>query len=254
MKKITLLGAFLFFFIINTHSQVLMTLIFGDKLNNGGVEFGLIGGGNFGTITDLESTNRYKDWNLGFYFNIRLKESPWFIHTGVLVKSSVGTDLSKNDVVKLGLDTFSLSGTYDQTITTFIVPVMLKYRFKNRIHLEAGTQFGLASKANVEFNYDDSQNTVIIRQENRDLIHRIDAGLSAGAGYRFNDKATGATISFRYYYGLVDVYKNIKGTKNSTFYLHIEVPIGASDCAQEKKREKAQKKAEKKALKEQNKK
>ncbi len=255
MKKTFILIFILFLGYINVHSQVLISLIFGDKLNNGGVEFGITGGENFGQISGLESTDYYNDWNLGFYFNLRLKESPWLIYTGVLVKSKLGTGLTQNDVQNLGLSTYpSLAGSYTQTMSTFIIPVFLKYRFKNRIHFEVGPQFGLAYKAFVDFDYEENGTTVSIEQNNKSDINRIDLGFGIGTGYRFNNKATGATIGLKYYHGFIDVYKNLSGTKNSALFLQIDIPIGAGDCAQQKKKEDARKKALKKAKKEQKKK
>lgn len=245
MKKTFLLLIMIFFVYTSNKSQVLISLIFGDKLNSNGVEFGITGGENFGLITGMELQDYYKDWNLGFYFNLRIKEGPWFVYTGVLVKSKLGTYLSKNEVVKLGVDTFSLDGTYAQKSSTFIVPVFLKYRFKNRIHFEAGPQFGLVYKANVEYKYENAGNSALIIQKNRDLLNRIDAGIGIGMGYRFNDKATGASIGLKYYYGFVNVYKGISGTKNSTIFLQLDIPFGASDCAQKKKQENALKKQNK---------
>jgi len=39
---------------INAQSQVLLSLIFGDKLNSDGLKFGLKGGTNFSNISNLE--------------------------------------------------------------------------------------------------------------------------------------------------------------------------------------------------------
>ena len=48
-------------------SQVLISLIFGDKLNSGGIEFGLDGGINFSNMSNTEG-NMAPNWNLGFFF------------------------------------------------------------------------------------------------------------------------------------------------------------------------------------------
>jgi hypothetical protein len=52
MKKLLLVATLLY--IQSVNSQVLISLIFGDKLNSPKVEFGLEGGANFSTITNLE--------------------------------------------------------------------------------------------------------------------------------------------------------------------------------------------------------
>ena len=84
MKKYLLILTFLF---VSTasQSQVLITLLLGDKLNSDGLEFGLEGGINWTTISGMETNNYARKWNLGFYFDIRLKDQ-WFLYTGTLVK------------------------------------------------------------------------------------------------------------------------------------------------------------------------
>ena len=74
MKKTILLFAFLLT-AYTANSQVLISLLFGDALNSPNVEFGLDGGVNFGNIANLESSKSLAMFNLGFYFDIKLKES-----------------------------------------------------------------------------------------------------------------------------------------------------------------------------------
>ena len=174
----------------------------------------------------------------------------WYLYTGVLVKSNLGVaKLTDNDLVFLGVDTYVQGGSYDQQVKTFLVPALAKYRFDNGFYFEAGPQFGLVHKAWVEFNYDLDGKKAIIQEDNSDMIHRLDAGASVGTGYRFKGRS-GWTWGLKYYYGFVDVYKERSDTKNSSIFLKINIPIGASDRAQAKREEKEKKKAEKKLMKE----
>ena len=85
----------------SANAQVLMSLIFGDKLNSDKIEFGLEGGFNFSNIEELDSSKRLSNFNLGFYFDIQLKDN-WRIYTGVLVKSKLGNDeLTLEDLQRL---------------------------------------------------------------------------------------------------------------------------------------------------------
>ncbi len=247
MKKLLLLllitlGSF------TSQSQVLISLILGDKINSDDLEFGLEGGGNFSSILGLETKKFVNDWNLGFYFDIRLKNS-WFLYTGVLVKAKLGSGkLTENDIAFLGVDTYNDSGYYYQKINYFLVPVLAKYKFKNRMYVEAGPQFGLMYKAWVEYQYKPDGKDAVIKQFNKDMINRIDAGVMGGFGYRFKGR-TGWTLGVKYYYGLANVYKNKPGTKNNSFFLKVNIPIGAGEEAQRKREEKLKKRAEKKAQK-----
>jgi hypothetical protein len=71
-------------------AQVLISLLLGDKLNSGKIEFGLDGGMNFATISGLNDVKSLRPFNLGFYFDIKTKNPSLLINTGVIVKSKAG--------------------------------------------------------------------------------------------------------------------------------------------------------------------
>jgi hypothetical protein len=260
MKKY-LFSIFFLLFVYNLQSQVLIALLLGDKLNNGKMEFGLDGGLNFSSISGLETNKLKRDFNLGFYFDIKMKKQ-WYFNTGVLVKSSLGVDeLSEADLVEIGSDfVFSENGDYTQKISYFLVPTLAKYRFKNNMYVEAGPQFGLMYKAWVEYNYDVDGNSTRIKRNNKDAVNRMEVGAVAGVGYRLL-KGLGWSIGLRYHYGFTNVYKNNSSTKNSSLFLKLNIPIGVSEEKKEviketkgqiksdkekKKEERKRKKAEKK--------
>lgn len=212
---------------INLHSQVLLSLIFGDKLNSEGLEFGLEGGVNWSNISTLEANKSLSSFNLGFYFDIRLNNQ-WYLDTGVLVKSQLGDGhLTENDLSFLEIVPKEEEGTYSQKINYFIVPALIKYSFKNRVYLEAGPQFGLMHKAWVEFNSDIDNTNIRIKDFNKEKINRLDAGFTIGTGYRLKAD-NGITLGIKYYYGLTNVYKGLSGTNNSSLFLKANIPIGAS--------------------------
>jgi hypothetical protein len=91
MKKYFLLPAFLFFGLAS-NSQILISILLGDKLNTGKIEFGLAGGVNWSTIQNLEGANNLIGFNLGFYFDFKLKNPSWMLNTGVIVKSTMGAE------------------------------------------------------------------------------------------------------------------------------------------------------------------
>ena len=64
---------------INAKSQVLLSLIFGDKLNSDVLEFGLEGGTHFSNISNIEKDKALTVFSLGFYFDIRLKTNGTFL-------------------------------------------------------------------------------------------------------------------------------------------------------------------------------
>lgn len=226
MKKIVLLFS-ISAFSISANSQVLISLLLGDKLNSDGLEFGLEGGYNFSTISGFESNKYTSTFNLGFYFDIRLKNQ-WSLYTGTLVKSKVGIDmLTPADLDFLKTTTYPDQGEYKQVINNFVVPALIKYKFKNHIYLEAGPQFGLLYDAWVEYNTNTNGISARIREENKDQFNRFDMGFTGGFGYQLK-KGKGMTIGVKYYTGFLDVYKDKSGTKNSSFYIKMNIPIGAN--------------------------
>jgi len=239
MKKL-LLVVTLLCCIQSVSSQVLISLVFGDMLNSPKVEFGLEGGANFSTISNLEGAKNRTDFNLGFYFDFMLKNPAWTINTGVIVKSSMGANgLPVYSLNNAELDNAFAGGHIDRKINYFNVPIVMKYKFDNHIYVKAGTQLGLLSKAFDEFKNNYEGEDLVYKNKIRDQIHVIDAGLTIGAGYRLMG-GNGMNIGVNYYYGLVTVMKGDSNLNqyNRSFYITAGIPIGkgkAEKKAAEKK-------------------
>jgi hypothetical protein len=229
----------IFFSFQAVQSQVIMSLIFGDKLNSPNIEFGLEGGANFSAISNLDSDYR-RDFNLGFYFDFNLKNPSWVFNTGVIVKSTMGAKgiavYSLNDEK---LDAVFAEGSVKRNINYFNVPLMIKYKFANNIYVKAGTQLGLLSTANDLFRKEYGGEDVEYKNNIRDKIHVVDAGLTIGAGYRIKTKY-GMNIGLQYYHGLVPLLKGDDSPNqyNRSLYVTAGLPIGkgkAGKRAAEKK-------------------
>ncbi len=239
MKK-ALFGVALLLSIQSVNAQVLISLVFGDMLNSPKVEFGLEGGANFSTISNLEGAKNRTDFNLGFYFDFMLKNPSWAINTGVIVKSTLGAnDLPVYSLNNAELDNAFAGGHVDRKIGYFNVPIMIKYKFDNHIYVKAGTQLGLLSKAYDEFKSDFEGEDLTYKNKIRDQIHVIDAGLAIGAGYRLMG-GNGMNLGVNYYHGLVTVMKGDSNPNqyHRSFYITAGIPIGkgkAEKKAEEKK-------------------
>jgi hypothetical protein len=234
MKKLFLVSVFLLIS-LSMQSQILIALLLGNTLNTGKIEFGLDGGWNFANVSNMDSNSWYRKWNLGFYFDIKIKNQ-WYLNTGVLVKAENGLDnLTEIDLENLGAyiytnpeDNSEVKGAYSQSISYFVVPALAKYKFDNHMYVEIGPQFALMHDAYIGFESDIDGIEVKAQEDNKDMIQRMDVGASVGTGYRLL-KGLGWTLGVRYYYGFVDVYKDMPGQKNSALYMKVMVPIGLSD-------------------------
>jgi hypothetical protein len=212
----------------SAQSQILISLLLGDRLNSDKLEFGLDGGLTLSNQGGLSQSKALRTFNLGFYFDFKLKKS-WMLHTGVIVKSNVGA--AGLPVYLLGdpnLDDSFAGGSIERKLSYFHVPVLLKYKFDNQFYVEAGPQFGLLYKANDEFSNIVQGNELTYRNEIRDAFHRLDAGITTGIGYRLMG-GNGMNLGVRYYYGLVDVVIDDSGESvtNRALYLTVGIPIGA---------------------------
>ncbi len=224
-------------------SQILISLLLGDKLNSPNLEFGLEGGFNQSWLSGIDEAKGYGHFHLGFYFDIRIKQDFW-LNTGVRVKSNGGAKgINPYSLNNAELDSVFLDGRVDRNLGYWYVPVHVKYRFgKNKeFFVLAGGQIGLRNKVNDTFyNTYQEDDDVSYRKNISDQIKRIDAGFSGGIGYKF--KGSGMNLGLTYYHGLVnimvptDLEQYNYNSKNSCLYLYVDIPIGAG--YKEKKEEK----------------
>jgi len=212
-----------------SNSQVLISILLGDKLNTGKIEFGLSGGANWSTIKNLDEAKSLPGFNLGFYFDFKLKNPSWMVHTGVIVKSPMGAnELPLYSLHDTHLDSAFVGGSVTRKLRYFNVPVMMKYKFRNNLFVKGGIQLGLLSKAYDEFKKsviedDDLEHKVKIK----DQFHPLDGGLAFGIGYHLL-KGNGMNFDIQYYHGLIDIVIDDTGIGqfNRVFYLTVGIPIG----------------------------
>jgi hypothetical protein len=217
-------------------SQVLISLLLGDKLNTGKIEFGMDGGVNLLRMSNTPDAKSLNDWNLGFYFNFVTKNPKLFIITGVLVKSKMGASgIQPYSLNNKNLDSAFIGGTVDRKINYFNVPVMLRYRFIDYFHVEGGIQLGLRYTGfDIFSNEVYSKDDLEFKNDIKDNFTRLDAGGVIGIGYK-SLKGEGMTYILRYYQGLVDVNTALEGSQaNSAFYASLAIPIGKNKAAKKR--------------------
>ncbi len=235
MKKVIAVTVLLFL-CFTGHSQILISLLLGDKLNSDKLEFGLDGGLNRANIRGLDQASSVGRFNIGFYFDFKLKNPAWMMHTGVIVKSTLGAqDIEVYDLNDANLNAAFAGGTVDRRLSYFNVPILIKHQFKNNFFVEAGPMLGLMNKSVDVFTQkvkdaDDLSYTMKIR----DNYHPLDAGLMLGLGYRLLG-GNGMNLGVRYYYGLVDVTLDdtTPDQYNRSLYFSVGIPIGKTPKVKE---------------------
>jgi len=245
------------FSINHLQGQVVISLVFGDKLNSEKLKFGLDGGLNFSSISNVGPSKYRTGFNLGFYFDFLLKENTrWYIHTGVLVKSAFGVDgLDPYPIGDTEVDSIFSDGTVNRKLSYFSVPGLVRYRFKNHVFIELGPMLGLLHKAEDTFYADIKESQDLSYRNNiKDQYNRIDVGVMGGIGYHLM-AGYGMNVGIRYYQGLRNLPKQASENSqlNSNIYLFVSIPIGASPEAKQKNIDAAKERADKKAHKKQEK-
>jgi len=210
---------------------VLISLIFGDKLNSNRVEFGLDGGLSLSDLYGMPVSKSKSSFNLGFYFDFKMKDTTWIFHTGVMVKSTMGAKgIPVYSVGDPELDDIFVNGSITRRLNYFNVPFMMKYKFNRRWFAEAGPMVSLFYKGKDEFIASVADDDDLIHTVNiNDNIHKLDFGLIGGVGYRLM-KGHGLNLGVRYYFGVVDVEidDSQPDVFNRSFYAYLGIPIGIS--------------------------
>jgi len=216
------------------HSQILISLLLGDKLNSPNLEFGVKGGFNRSFLSNIDESKGFGHFHLGMYFDIRIKNDLW-LNTGVRVKSNMGARLiNPYSLEDPELDSVFFNGHINRDIGYWYVPAHLKYRFgaNKQFFVNIGGQIGLRNKADdIFYNTYNKKDDVTFTLDIRDRIKRIDAGLSGGLGYKF--QGSGMNLGLTYYQGLMNIMKDTDlpqynyESQNSALYLYVDIPIGA---------------------------
>lgn len=235
MKKVIAVTVLLFL-CFTGHSQILISLLLGDKLNSDKLEFGLDGGLNRANIRGLDQASSVGRFNIGFYFDFKLKNPAWMMHTGVIVKSTLGAqDIEVYDLNDANLNAAFAGGTVDRRLSYFNVPILIKHQFKNNFFVEAGPMLGLMNKSVDVFTQKvkDAED-LTYKIKIRDNYHPLDAGLMVGLGYRLLG-GNGMNLGVRYYYGLVDVTLDdtTPNQYNRSLYFSVGIPIGKTPKVKE---------------------
>jgi hypothetical protein len=220
----TLLTACLLGIMPTVQAQVLISLILGDDLNTGKIEFGLEGGATLSTINGLDGAEYKTGWNLGFYFDFKTKHR-WSIATGVMVKSPWGAEgLAPYSVGDSTLDLSLAGGSVKRELRYFNVPVMIKYPV-GRFFVMGGVQPSLGYKAFDVFEAEVNGEELTYRVENKKAYKPIDLGVVGAVGYRVA-KGYGMNVLVRYYEGLTEITDGGLGWTNRGVHLLVGIPIG----------------------------
>jgi hypothetical protein len=225
MKKIiAVTGLFLISF--NIHSQILISILFGDKLNTDKLTFGLTLGNAWNSLTGYSKADAQSNFNLGIFLTLKLKQR-LFIQFDALAKYKSGAKglpvYSLNDHV---LDSIYQNGSLQRSIKCFALNPTLQYRIWKYLNIEAGPHVSLRLKTIDVLIADHESGKQQFEKDMSDATTRFDVGAMGGLSWQF-DKGTGLKLGVRYHLGFIDMFPS-EDAQNATrsFQINVYIPIG----------------------------
>jgi hypothetical protein len=209
------------------NSQVMIALLFGDKLNSGKLEFGLAVSPSLTNITNIDGEAR-PGLTLGLYFNFKISEK-FYIYAEGIAKGALGTkNLLPYSTGNDTLDQIFADGKVEREINSFGMPLMARYRIRKNLFVDGGVQANWMTKCIDKFDADVDGNDIDYTIKVNDQISTLDFGLTAGVHYKFKDDRKSMGVGVRYYQGLTDIMKYAEGNQSNTAWnFMLTIPVGA---------------------------
>jgi hypothetical protein len=208
-----------------TLSQVLIALLFGEKLQSETLTFGLNVTPTFSTISNLDGSLK-RGLGLGLYFDIKLSKD-FFLHPEALPKSSLGVEqLPAYPTGIDSLDTFFANGQVERSVRAISLPLLCRYRIKDLLFAELGPQIDWMLKVKDTYYTDVNGDEATYTTDISDQFTRFDVGIAGGLHYKLK-KDKGMGLGLRYFYGVSDIMKGREGKQvNQALYMNIMIPVG----------------------------
>lgn len=230
MKKI-IAGLFTIIIIASApvKSQVIIGLLFGEKLNNGNIEFGLNGIINYSNIDGLDNGGSPRSkFGFGLYLDYKISDK-FILATSFFFASPKGqVNFNATDPFFTTPDSTLFPPadlTTERVLNYFELPIMLEYRPMPNVGLGFGGYISVLTKAQDyyanTFNDIDASYVVDIRDD----MNRLDYGLMGSVHFHFNGDP-GSQIRLSYMLGLNELFKEpYAAAYNETFQLAVLIPI-----------------------------
>jgi hypothetical protein len=209
------------------YAQVVIALLFGDKLNTGTLEFGIVVAPGSTDISNIVSKRR-ENLSLGIYFNIH-SDRKFFFHIEGVAKGSFGAeDLTPYPVGNDTLNDLFANGSVERKIKAFSLPILGRYAITPKLFIEAGIQPDMMLKSKDIFTTKVNDNELTYTTIISDQVALLDFGLAGGLFYKFRKDKRGMGIGIRYFQGLTDILPSTTGKQvNSALQFNVTIPIGA---------------------------
>ena len=132
--------------------QVIIALLFGEKLNSDKLEFGLAGGLNQSHISNFPNASSKSGFNLGLYLDFKLNQT-WYLRVEAVPKFPTGVSKLKTySLQNQSLDSLFSNGEVTRKIKNIGLPVLVRYATKIGLYVETGPQLNCERRPGIYLN------------------------------------------------------------------------------------------------------
>ena len=185
-------------------AQVLIGMLFGEKLASDNFNIGFEIGMNLSTVNGLDGASRSTGPLLGLFASWRFSEH-FHLYTGFLPLSYKGA--READPVPLNdpqLEPLVAAGRMDRDLGYIDIPILLQWaqHRDGGIRVGAGPQMSFRTSAVDRYSAITTQGTPVVIENDLET-EWFDAGVAVDAEYRIT--GVGLSIGLRYYHGMTNV-------------------------------------------------
>jgi hypothetical protein len=210
------------------HSQVLIALLIGDKLNSDKFELGINLVGNWQTVNGWDEAASRFSMGFGIFGTIKLSDR-FSLQPELLFKDPRGAaGLPPETFGNANLDPLLADSTATVKLAYVSLPVILKYAVTPKLSLGFGPQIGVLSSAKKVYVAEVyAAEDLTFKEDIKSDINDLDLALAFNLEYRFLKKK-GVHVGLRYYLGLTDIVKDNPGdpVKHSVIQINLGIPLG----------------------------
>ncbi|MCK4556981.1 MAG: PorT family protein [Candidatus Aminicenantes bacterium] len=234
MKKTIVIAIFVLFLVNMANAQVLIALLFGDKLTSEKFEMGIRIAENFSNMTNTPDSKMRPGFAFGIYGIYKLNEK-FDIQADLFFNYPVGAKgIPPAPTGDPNLDPLILNADVTTQLAYFALPVIGKYNFENGISVGIGPQIGLLRSAKNKYVAEVFEpGDLVFKDKVKSQFHTWDFGLVFDVGYKLQKKR-GVHVILRYYLGLTDIVKDdtTGAVKNSVLQIAVGIPMGKKETDQ----------------------
>jgi len=217
-------------------SQVILSLLFGDKLNSEKLSFGLLVGNSWAHLSDYKTSSSLSNLNLGLYLTLRMNER-FFLQFDAMAKYRLGSKgLPVYQLHDEALDSLFATGNVGRQINYLGLVATAQYRMFNYVNIEAGPQIILRTKVKDVFYTDRNDGTLKFEKDISGSATRFDIGAMTGISYQI--RGNGVKFGVRYYFGFIDIFPQDPGSNtNRSFQICGFIPVGRKKALAKKQQQ-----------------